>query len=591
MSLFEIKIRKLEYFEKWLILGGLIGIAAGIGAIIFYYAIIYAQSLFLGNIVGMSVPTASGEGNNAFVAGNYLLVPISIILGGLLSGFLVYKFAPEAEGHGTNSIINSFHNKNGNIRKRVPIVKTIASAITIGSGGSAGREGPTAQIAAGISSFMADVFRLTKKEKRIAVIVGAGAGIGTIFKAPIGGALLAVEVPYKRDLETAALFPAIVASAVGYTIFGAIVGFQPIFGYYLGVFSPMSLPLYAVLGVATGIFAIIYVKFFYGVHRRFKALKISNYYKPAIGAVMVGIVAMLFPEIMGVGYGWVQLMVNGTLGSFPTYGLPILLVLLIMPFAKIAATSFSVATGGSGGVFAPGIFVGASVGLLFGMIFHMAFPAIAPEVAPFVIVGMLALMGGAGKVPLSVLLMVTEMTGSLQLLPAAMIAVSLSYLISGQNTLYSSQVTSKEDSPAHMHEYHKPILGSVKLKNLQLNDFAVDAEVTVADAIKRMKELDITSIPVIDKRRRTKGGKLGALGMVALANIHHAPSERVRKFVKWDIRRVRLDSTGRIAIGVMSEAGTTWVAVEEGNKYVGCITLRQIVKEYNRRLKDLALEE
>ena len=137
----------------------------------------------------MTVPTASGEGGSGFVQGNFLLVPVSIILGGLLSGFLVYKFAPEAEGHGTDAIINSFHNKNGEIRRRVPIVKTISSAITIGSGGSAGREGPTAQIASGIGAFFADLLKLTKKEKRIAILVGAGAGIGTIFKAPIGGAL------------------------------------------------------------------------------------------------------------------------------------------------------------------------------------------------------------------------------------------------------------------------------------------------------------------------------------------------------------------------------------------------------------------
>ncbi len=580
MSIFNIKIRKLEYFEKWLILGIMIGVAAGIGAIIFYYLIIYVQSLFLGGIVGMTVPTASGEGSSRFVQGNFLLVPVSIILGGLLSGFLVYKFAPEAEGHGTDAIINSFHNKNGGIRRRVPIVKAIASAITIGSGGSAGREGPTAQIASGIGSFLADLLKLTKKERRIAILVGAGAGIGTIFKAPIGGALLAVEVPYKRDFETSALFPAIVASAVGYSIFGSIVGFQPIFGYYLGVFNPLNLPLYAALGVGTGIFAIIYIKFFYYIHDKFKSFKISNYYKPAIGAVIVGALAILFPEIMSVGYGWVQLMVNGSISSFPTFGLPILLILIFLPFAKIVATAFSIGTGGSGGVFAPGIFVGASVGLLFGMLFHMIFPSLVTSVAPFVIVGMLALMGGAGKIPVSVLLMITEMTGSLQLLPAAMIAVSMSYLISGQSTLYRSQVATREESPAHMNEYHKPILENIKLKDLQLNDISIDARLPVSYAIKRMKEFGITSMPVVDKTKREK-----RVGMIALSNIHNIHSEKVRTVATWDIRMVKLDSSGRVALDVMSEMGTTWVAVEDGKGYVGCITLKRIVNEYKKRLE------
>ena len=580
MSIFNIKVRKLEYFEKWLILGIMIGVAAGIGAIIFYYLIVYVQSLFLGGIVGMTVPTASGEGSSRFVQGNFLLVPVSIILGGLLSGFLVYKFAPEAEGHGTDAIINSFHNKNGEIRRRVPIVKAIASAITIGSGGSAGREGPTAQIASGIGSFLADLLKLTKKERRIAILVGAGAGIGTIFKAPIGGALLAVEVPYKRDFETSALFPAIVASAVGYSIFGSIVGFQPIFGYYLGVFNPLNLPLYAVLGIGTGIFAIIYVKFFYYIHDKFKSFKISNYYKPAIGAVVVGMLAILFPEIMSVGYGWVQLMVNGSISSFPTFGLPILLILIFLPFAKIVATAFSIGTGGSGGVFAPGIFVGASVGLLFGMLFHTIFPGLVTSVAPFVIVGMLALMGGAGKIPISVLLMITEMTGSLQLLPAAMIAVSMSYLISGQSTLYRSQVATREESPVHMNEYQKPILENVKLKDLQLNDISVDAGAPVSYAIKRMKELGISSMPVVDKTQRKK-----RVGMIALLNIHSIHSKKVRAVATWDIRMVKLDSSGRVALDVMSEMKTTWVAVENDNEYVGCITLKQIINGYKKQLE------
>ncbi len=200
----NVRIGSLEYFKKWLVLGVLIGVVAGVGALVFYYAIIYAQALFLGGIAGTQLPNPLSEGGQSYIPGNYMLVPLSIIIGGLFSGFLVYKFAPEAEGHGTDAMIDAFHNKGGKIRRRVPIIKTIASALTIGSGGSAGREGPTAQIAAGIGSALSDIFRLDEKDRRIAVLVGTGAGIGTIFKAPMGGALLAVEVPYKRDFETGA---------------------------------------------------------------------------------------------------------------------------------------------------------------------------------------------------------------------------------------------------------------------------------------------------------------------------------------------------------------------------------------------------
>ncbi len=577
----DIKIRNLEYLRKWLILGILIGIAAGFGAIIFYYMIAYAQDLFLGHMVGMSLPSSTSEGSQPYVPGNYLLVPVSIMLGGLFSGLLVYTFAPEAEGHGTDAMIESFHHKDGKIRRRVPLVKAIASAITIGSGGSAGREGPTAQIAAGIGSFLADTFRLSPSERRIAVLVGTGAGIGTIFKAPIGGALLAIEVPYKRDFETNALFPAIVASAIGYSIFGSIVGFQPIFGYYLGVFNPLSLPFFAILGVAAGIFVIFYVKVFYEVQGLFRSLRIKNHYKPMIGALVVGVIALIFPEVMGVGYGWVQMLFNNSVQSLPTFGLPLLLVLIVLPFAKVFATSFSIGSGGSGGVFAPGIFIGASLGLIFGMLFNYISPSIAASVTPFVIVGALAFMGGAGKIPISVLLMVTEMTGSLQLLPAAMIAVALSYLISGQNTIYSSQVPTRTDSPAHAHEFDRPILENIKIKDLGTVDIALTSEHSVSYARKRMHSMGLTNLPVVD----SKGGKV--LGKVSMLNLHGGYLRKLGTAPMDHIEAVRPQDSARRAMTIMAKCRTTWVPVVQKGKYMGCVTLGSVGDRYNKLFGDI----
>ncbi len=571
----NIKLRPLGFYRKWLILGILMGIAAGIAALVFYYAIIYAQSLFLGHIVGMQSPTASGEGSLPYSPGNYILVPISIMIGGLISGFLVYRFAPEAAGHGTDAMIDAFHNKHGKIRKRVPLIKAIASAVTIGSGGSAGREGPTAQISAGIGSLLSDIFRLNSEERRIAVLVGTGAGIGTIFKAPIGGALLAIEVPYKRDFETSALFPAIVASAIGYSIFGSIVGFQPIFGYYLGTFNPLGLPFYAVLGAATGIFVIFYVKVFYYIRNFFRSLKISNYFKPAVGAVIVGFIALLFPEIMGVGYGWVQAFINSSTQSLPAFGLPLLVVLVLLPFAKVFATSFTISSGGSGGVFAPGIFIGASLGLIFGLLFHMISPTIVESVTPFVIVGSLAFMGAAGKVPISVLLMVTEMTGSLQLLPAAMVAVAVSYLLSGKHTIYESQVETRMDSPAHMHEYNKPILENLKVGRFEFVNLAVSADDNVTHARKRMVHLRFSSLPVID----TDKNLLGKITMLKASGLKG--SVKLSNVVK-HIRSVRPESSTREAIMAMVKNRAMWVPVVSDNKYLGCVTLKQIDNEYNK---------
>ncbi len=574
------KLRDMPYFEKWLVLGILIGIAAGIGAIIFYFAIKFSESFFLGNILGMNIPLSVGEGgggNFVFSVSNYLLIPVVLIIGGAISGFLVYKFAPEAEGHGTDAAINAFHNNKGKIRPRVPLIKTIASAITIGSGGSAGREGPTAQIAAGIGSMLIDFFRLSDADRRTAVVVGIGAGVGTIFKAPIGGAIFAIEVPYKKDFETKAIFPAIVASAVGYSIFGSIVGFTPLFGYITTTFDPLRLPFYAILGLIAGALAIFYIWFFYKVHDGFKSLKIKKYYKPIIGAAVAGLIALMFPEVMAVGYGWVQLLINNNALALPTFGLPLLLILIMLPIAKIVATSFTISSGGSGGVFAPGIFVGASLGFVYAILLHSLLPALFPSVAPLVIIGMLAFFGAAGKVPISVMLMVIEMTGSLELLPAAMIAVAFSYLASGGRSIYRSQVDSKEFSPAHLAEYEKPIMLSIMVGDVPLHNISVNKNMSQKKVLALMKKLNVSAIPIVEKGVY--------LGSITASEVLKSGMPHNSLWIDRTSKSLSPSDSMAKALSFMSGTGSMSIPVEENGRYLGNIFLKDIMKEYDKKAK------
>jgi chloride channel protein, CIC family len=192
----------VSYLRKWLIIALLIGVIAGIGSILFYLAINWVTWLMLGQGAGYIPPSPGGEGLTVFTpAVRRWIIPIICTLGGLISGFIVFKWAPEAEGHGTDAAINSFHNKDGFIRRRIPLIKLIASSITIGSGGRAGREGPVALIGAGFGSTIADIFRLNAHDRRIALAVGIGAGIGAIFKAPLGGALISAEILYGEILS------------------------------------------------------------------------------------------------------------------------------------------------------------------------------------------------------------------------------------------------------------------------------------------------------------------------------------------------------------------------------------------------------
>ena len=370
------KIVDMPYLQRWFIVATIIGIIAGFGSLLFYYTILFFSYLFMNLFLNISLPSPIGEGGQVYFkmdTWRYFLIPVSTMIGGLFSGLLVFKLAPEAEGHGTDAAIDTYHNRQGKVRKIVIPVKIVASAITIGSGGSAGREGPTAQISSGLGSIVSDILHLSPEDRRRAVAVGIGAGIGTIFKAPIGGAILGAEILYKRDIEPEIIYPSLIASAIGYSIFGLFVGFTPIFGYYTGSFNPFRLPLYFILGIITGLSAIFYVKSFYKIHDFFKKLRMNRYLKPALGGLITGIIALLFPEVLGVGYGWVQIFMSNNIDMIPTFGLPLIIILIFLPLMKILATSFSIGSGGSGGVFAPGMVIGASIGLLFSIFFRYFF--------------------------------------------------------------------------------------------------------------------------------------------------------------------------------------------------------------------------
>jgi CIC family chloride channel protein len=577
------KINDLPYLQRWFILATIIGIIAGLGALLFYYAIIFFTYIFMNVFLGIILPSPLGEGGNlSFTITNtrYILIPISTTIGGLISGLLVYKFAPEAEGHGTDAAIDAYHNKQGKVRGIVIPIKVLASAITIGSGGSAGREGPTAQISSGLGSIIADLLHLNPEDRRRAVAVGIGAGIGTIFKAPIGGAILGAEILYKRDIEPEIIYPSLIASAIGYSIFGSVVGFTPIFGYYLGSFNPLRLPFYFILGAVTGLFAIFYVKIFYKIRSFFQKMNINKYFKPAIGGLIVGIIALLFPEVMGVGYGWVQIFILNKMNIIPSFGLPLIIILLLLPFLKVLATSFSIGSGGSGGVFAPGMVIGASLGLLMGILFNFIAPTIVTSYVPFVIVGMLSFFGAAGKAPLSVMIMVVEMTGSLQLLPAAMVAVAVSYIVSGNNTIYRSQVPTRKDSPAHKGEYNTPLLSTIKISDIPLKDIKVNLNDKIKNAKDLMEENSMISIPVVDDKNTY-------VGILYFNDIINLNNEEVKKYTRPSIAYIHIDSSAEDAWEIMNQLKSSWAPVVEKGRFLGVVTMNDILNVYKKLSRNI----
>jgi len=451
-----------RYLIKWLVLSALIGIVAGISAIAFTFSIDFVTHLALGKLVGYLPPSPAGEGANGImpIARKWAL-PLVTALGGILSGALVFSLAPEAEGHGTDAAIDAIHHQRARIRPRIPPIKLIASAITIGTGGSAGREGPTAQMSAGFGSLLADWFGLDASDRRIAVCVGIGSGIGAIFRAPLGGALMAAEVLYIHDLEVEALIPTLMASIIGYTIYGLVYGYVPIFGNLsnLEFAHPSQLVYFILVGLACGIGGILYSKVFYGTVKAFHRIPIPRWIKPAIGGLIVGLVGLVIPGALHTGYGWVQVAMGKEL-----LGIPLWMVILL-PFVKIISTSLSIGSGGSGGIFGPGMVIGGLLGACIWRLTYNVFPGMPADPSSFVIIGMMALFGGIAHAPLATMLMVAEMTGNLSLLAPAMIAVAISTAIVGDTTIYKSQLKTRADSPAHRLRLSFPLLSSLFVRD------------------------------------------------------------------------------------------------------------------------------
>jgi chloride channel protein, CIC family len=487
------------YLRKWVVLGVLIGIVAGLGAIFFYVAIQWATDLFLGRVAGFIPPLPSGEGVDAVTAIRHRwLLPVVTTAGGLISGLIVFTFAPEAEGHGTDAAIAAFHRFGGRIRARIPPIKLLASAITIGSGGSAGREGPTAQIAAGFGSWLGGILQLSPEDRRIAVVVGMGAGIGAIFKAPLGGAILGSEILYVRDFEPDAIIPGFIASVVGYSIFGAWAGWTPVFGTSpsIGFTNPASLVWYALLGVAAGLAGIAYVRCFYWTRDAFHLIKIPPHIKPALGGLAVGLIALWFPQVLSMGYGWLQLAMDGNVAQLAAG------TMLILVGLKIVATSLTIGSGGSGGVFAPGLYIGGMLGGGLWGLLHDRLPAMPAAPAPFVIVSMMALFGGVAKAPIAVMLMVAEMTGQFSLLVPAMFAATAAYLVSGETGIYESQVLTRAQSPAHRGEYTIPVLQTITVdQGMRRNVVTAAPSDSVDLAEERMNEHSLRGLPVLENGR------------------------------------------------------------------------------------------
>jgi chloride channel protein, CIC family len=580
---------KLYRAWRWSLLFVGIGIVAGLGAVLFHFLTQLGLRFFLDGIAGYRPLAPPGEqhllspSETPFSRWILLFLPA---FGGVFSGWLVFTFAPEAEGHGTDAAIKAYHQAGGYIRSRVPLIKMVASAITLTTGGSGGREGPIAQIGAGFGSLLATRLGLSSGERRIMMAAGIGAGVASIFRAPLSGALFAAEVLYRNsDLEHEVIIPAGISSVVAYCIFCVVYGWKSLFNSPDFFFrNPLELGPYAVLILVVVSAGALYVKSFYGIAGLFKRLTIPNYLKPAIGGLCTGIIGFFLPHTLAFGYGFIQQALDNQLT------IPFLLSLAI---GKLFTTSFSIGSGGSGGVFGPSMVIGGALGGMVGQIFHQIMPGVVTNPGAYVVVGMAGFFTAVSKTPITTIIIVSEMTGAYHLLLPSLLVCSVAFLVSRPWTIFRSQVWRRIDSPAHAGEFFVDVLQTIKVQDVLdrvRKVIMIPESMPFADFKKHFSETEQHYFPVMDQE-----GKLTRIFSVNdIRSVLFAPgigqlvvmkdigtSEIITTSPSEDLNSVLKKFT------VKNIDSLPVVRDDDARELIGMLNRREVIAYYNQRVQEM----
>ncbi len=571
-----------SYHFRWVTLSIAVGVVSGVGAIVFDELLHLILRLTITHFTGYIEPMRGAPAAKvlSFVSPYSYLMIVIPTLGGLISGIIVYLLAPETAGDGTEAMIEAFHKKGGFIRTRTPYVKIITSALTIGSGGSAGKEGPISQIGAGFGSFLATTLKLRPRERRILVLAGAAAGVGAIFRAPLGAALFAPEVLYREtEFEFEAILPCVVSSIVAYSVFSQVYGRVALFFPGPVDFAlPKELLPYAIFGVVCAAVGYVWIKVFHGMqHHFFERLMIPRILKPTLGGLLCGLILFFYPHVMDGGYGWVQMALEGKMLWYAMF---------IMAGMKILATSCTLGSGGSGGVFGPSIFIGAMLGGGFGYLGQQLFPGWVIYPYSFVLVGMGGFFAGVAKTPLAAIIMACEMSASYTLLVPLMLVSAITILILGKNGLYEKQVFTRLASPAHRQEFARGLLEEMYVRDaLQPRGVTLIPEsLYFGELIQIMSKSPNIYFPVVN----LKGEMTGILSINDVREIMFEAGVNhlivARDVATPNVVRVFLSDSLQEALDKMNSIQVDELPVvkeEAPNDIVGMVSKRDIISYYH----------
>ncbi|HTN51316.1 MAG TPA: chloride channel protein, partial [Anaeromyxobacter sp.] len=453
----------LQILGRTLLQAGLVGIVAGLLGAAFFAALELGQRLLLEHLAGFSLLRARGETflpPGTGIGLRLWVLALLPALGGLASGLITSWLAPEAAGGGGDAAIEAYH-RGGLVRRRVIPAKGLAAILSLSSGGSGGREGPTMHIGAAVGAAVARLLPTSRAERRVLLVAGIAAGIAAVFRTPLGAALLATEMLYRDDFEAEALVPSIFASVVAYSTVIALFGETTLFGHLARFpFIPAHLPLYALLALVVAGAAAAFVGLLRAVQRASRRLGLPPWARPALGGLLMGLLGAglvawmdrthpgsLGFGVFGGGYGALQVAMTGA--PWMPAGLAAVGLLLLAALAKMAASALTIGSGAAAGDFAPSLVIGGLLGSAFGHAarWALADPSIQP--AAFALVAMGTFYGGIAHTPLAALVLVAELAGSYDLLVPMMLATGIAYVALRRQALYPAQRVSRAASATH----------------------------------------------------------------------------------------------------------------------------------------------
>lgn len=546
-----------------------IGITSGLGAIFFRYLIYGFTDLF-------------------FISKSRWFLIISPTAGGLIVGLLIFYFAREAKGHGVPEVMEALELHGGRIRPRVVIIKALASSVCIGSGGSAGREGPIAQIGSAIGSVIGQKLKLTPYDTKILLSCGAGAGIAATFNTPIGGVLFALELII-REFKTRSFIPIVIATVFATLVSGNILkllGSATVLMFKMPPYTLKSnweIIFYFVLGILSGVLGVLFTKSLYATEDLFDKLKIPEYVKPAVGGLVVGLSGLILvtivgrPLIFGVGYKVIDLMIKGKL---------LILLIMALVLLKIIATSITIGSGGSGGIFSPSLFIGAMFGAAYGIVLHHFFPVITAGYAGYAIVGMAAVFAGASRAPLTAIVMIFEMTGEYSIILPVMFACVTSDAVSNalmKDTIYTLKL--KRRGVTIEHDMGVNLMKTIFVKDIMRYDLeTLYVDTTIERLTQEIMIIGHMSYPVLDRNDNL-------VGIITTAELRRTLKLGRENLTIGDIMQTNLIKVHRndtledvaMRVGAREIGHFPVVDTKDENKLIGFFTIGDMLRAYKQK--------